>query len=139
MTQPDICAMRVAISPAVAMSPALAAPRVQSSSAPPISSTGSVPASAISQKRKAALARAEVDGGAAVAVERVERRLVLVHAVAEELDGGDVGDGVDHLAGDDGAGGGARLGAGADPRHVVADQHRVAAEPDQPCRARARG
>ena len=55
-TQPDIWAMRVAIRPAVAMSPAVAAPRVQSKSAPPISSTGSVPASAISQKRKAALA-----------------------------------------------------------------------------------
>ena len=37
------------------MSPAVAAPRVQSSSAPPISTTGSAPASVISQKRKAAL------------------------------------------------------------------------------------
>ena len=57
LTQPDIWAMRVAISPAVAMSPALASPRVQSRSAPPISSTGSVPASVISQKRKPAVAR----------------------------------------------------------------------------------
>ncbi len=55
LTQPDICAIRVAISPAVAMSPADAAPRVQRNSAPPISSTGSVPASVISQKRKVAL------------------------------------------------------------------------------------
>ena len=39
-TQPDICASRVAIRPAVAMSPAVAAPRVQSSSVPPISTTG---------------------------------------------------------------------------------------------------
>ena len=70
--------MRVASSPAVAMSPAVAAPRVQSQSAPPIRSTGRAPASAISQKRKSGAGRAEVDGGAAVAVERVERRLVLV-------------------------------------------------------------
>ena len=53
-TQPDICASRVAISPAVAMSPAVAAPRVHRTSVPPISTTGSTPASAISQKRKAA-------------------------------------------------------------------------------------
>ena len=33
----------------------VAAPRVQSKSAPPISTTGSAPASVISQKRKAAL------------------------------------------------------------------------------------
>ena len=39
------------------MSPAEAAPRVQRNSAPPISSTGSVPASAISQKRKARWSR----------------------------------------------------------------------------------
>ena len=109
------------------MSPAEAAPRVQSNSAPPISSTGSVPASVISQKRKAALVAPKSDGGAAVARERVERRLVLVHAVAEELDRGDVGERVDHLAGHHRPGGGAGLGAGADPRHVVADQHRVAA------------
>ena len=138
-TQPDICARRVASSPAVAMSPAVAAPRVQSQSAPPISTTGSAPASVISQKRKAARGRAEVDRRAAVAGERVERGLVLVHAVAEELDGGDVGDGVDHLAGHHRPRGGARLRAGADARHVVADQHGVAAEPDRHRRAPARG
>ena len=54
LTQPDICAMRVAIRPAVAMSPAVAAPRLQRKSAPPISITGSAPASVISQKRNAA-------------------------------------------------------------------------------------
>ena len=55
LTQPDICAMRVASSPAVAMSPAEAAPRVQNQIAPPIRNTGSAPASVISQKRKSAL------------------------------------------------------------------------------------
>ena len=54
-TQPDICAMRVEISPAAAMSPALAAPCDQNHSAPPISPTGSNPASAISQKRNVAV------------------------------------------------------------------------------------
>jgi hypothetical protein len=55
LTQPDICAMRVARRPAVAISPAVAAPRVQSRIEPPMRRTGSTPASAISQKRKSAL------------------------------------------------------------------------------------
>ena len=75
------------------------------------------------------------DRGAAVAGERVERRLVLVQAVAEELDRGDVGQRVDHLAGHHRPRRGAGRGAGADARHEVADQHGVAGEPDQPCRA----
>ena len=39
---------------AVAMSPAVAVPRVHSRSVPPIRTTGRMPASAINQKRKAA-------------------------------------------------------------------------------------
>ena len=54
-TQPDICASRVESRPAVAMSPAEAAPRLQNQSAPPTSATGRAPASVINQKRKLAL------------------------------------------------------------------------------------
>ena len=131
LTQPDICAMRVASSAAVAMSPAEAVPRVQRNRAPPISSTGSVPASVISQKRNIALVAPKRMRGAAIARKRLERRLVLVHAVAEELDRGDIGQRVHHLTGHHRAGGGARRGADADLRHVVADQHVVAGEPDR--------
>ena len=131
LTQPDICAMRVAIRPAVAMSPAEAASRVQRKRAPPIRSTGSVPASVISQKRNIALAAPKSDGGAAVARERLERRLVLVHAVAEELDGGDVGQASTTWPVTTARAAARALARSADPRHVVADQHVVAGEPDR--------
>ncbi len=52
LTQPDIWLRRIAMAPAVAISPGVACPARQSSSAPPMSRTGSTPASAISVKRK---------------------------------------------------------------------------------------
>ena len=91
-TQPDICAMRVAIRPAVAMSPARGGAAGPEQSVPPISTTGRHAGERHQPEAEGGRGGAEVDRRAAVAGEGVERRLVLVHAVAEELDRGDVGD-----------------------------------------------
>ncbi|KLN52041.1 hypothetical protein VPARA_68460 [Variovorax paradoxus] len=51
LTQPVICASRIEMAPAAAMSPAVASPSRHKSSVPPISTTGRAPATNISEKR----------------------------------------------------------------------------------------
>ena len=51
LTQPVICASRIAIAPAAAMSPGVACPRCHSSIAPPTSTTGKRPETTVSDSR----------------------------------------------------------------------------------------